>query len=160
MTLCRSLLPALAIAVAALSSAAAQFGPSQPPCWNDFVPLREEVQKRAQAVYTAQKRKAPVAEACQLIGRFVEAEAKMVKFAQDNEKWCIPPEAVKQMKDGHEKATELRKRVCAAAAAGAQPRPAGPTLSDALGTTRVPDASKPRTGTGTFDTLTGSIPTR
>jgi hypothetical protein len=50
----------------------------------------------------------------------------------------------------------VSKKVCDMAVQGA--RPAGPTLSDALGTTpMVPDAS---TGTkkpqSTFDTLTGS----
>jgi hypothetical protein len=35
------------------------------------------------------------------------------------------------------------------------PRPAGPSLSDAL-TSPVPDANNIKTGRGTFDTLTGS----
>jgi hypothetical protein len=34
--------------------------------------------------------------------------------------------------------------------------PTGPSLSDALGTPIVPDASTTRTGPGTYDTLTGN----
>jgi hypothetical protein len=156
MTLRRSLLPAIALAIAAMTGASAQMAPAgKPPCWDDFSPLRDEAQKRANAVRVAQERKASLPEACQLITRFIEAEARVVKFAQDNGVWCgIPAEALKQMKDSHGKSNELRKRVCGAAAA--PPRPAGPSLSDSLGTTRVPDASKAKTGTGTFDTLTGS----
>ena len=160
MTLRRSLLPAIALAVAAMTDASAQFAPQgKPPCWDDFVPLRDEAQKRADAVRVSQQRKAPLTEACQAITRFTEAEGKMVKYAEDNGTWCgIPADAVRQMKQTHGKSQELRKKVCAAAAN--PPKPAGPTLSDALGTARVPDVSKPKTGTGTFDTLTGSIPAR
>jgi hypothetical protein len=61
-----------------------------------------------------------------------------------------------QLKQGHAKVKEVRDRVCQAAAQPA--RPAGPSLSDALGTSRAPDSSNIRTGKGggTFDTLTGS----
>ena len=55
-----------------------------------------------------------------------------------------------------EPVAQVGKQVCDAAAQG--PRPAGPTLSDALGTTpMVPDSSTAtKKGQGTFDTLTGS----
>ena len=56
---------------------------------------------------------------------------------------------------GHEHATQLAKQVCDVAAQGG-PRPAGPSLSDALGSATVPDASTTKTGRGTFDTLTGN----
>ena len=64
----------------------------------------------------------------------------------------VPPEAIKQVKLGHSKASETAKNVCDAAAQ----RPAGPSLSDALGATpTVPNTSSSH-GQGTFDTLMGS----
>ena len=64
--------------------------------------------------------------------------------------------ALKVMKANHGKSTTMSNRVCnAAAGPGAAPAP--PSLSDALGTSRIPDASNIKTGKGgTFDTLGGS----
>jgi hypothetical protein len=65
----------------------------------------------------------------------------------------VPSEVLKQVKEGHGKATEVGKKVCDAAAQG--PRPATPSLADALGATpTVPDASAAsKKGASTFDTL-------
>jgi len=65
----------------------------------------------------------------------------------------VPSEVLKQVKEGHGKATEVGKKVCDAAAQG--PRPATPSLADALGATpTVPDASAAsKKGAPTFDTL-------
>jgi hypothetical protein len=127
----------------------------KPPCLDEFVALRNEAQARAAAVQGAQKKKITAPEACQLLTRFTDAEAKFVKYALKNATTCgIPDQAVTQMKASHENSTQLRKKVCDAAAA--PQRPAGPSLSDALGTTRVPDTSSAKKGTGTFDTLTGT----
>ena len=114
MTLRQSLLLAIAIVLAAMTGAFAQFGFSdKPPCYDDFTQLRDEAQNRANAVRVSQQRKTPVTEGCRLITRFVEAEAKMVKFAEDNGPWCgIPAELVKQMNETHAKSQELLKRVC------------------------------------------------
>src|SRR5262249_5566433 len=62
-------------------------------------------------------------------------------FLQENSATCgVPSEVLKQVKEGHGKATEVGKKVCDAAAQG--PRPATPSLADALGATpTVPDAS-------------------
>jgi hypothetical protein len=130
----------------------------EPPCFKDFMPLREEAQKRANAVQAAGKRKAPPAEACRLIGNFVEAEARVVKFVEREGSSCgIPGEVLKQMKGSHAQSLELRKKVCDAAQNQAQ-RPTGPSLSDALGTTRLPDAAaSKKPGRDTFDTLTGNV---
>jgi hypothetical protein len=76
---------------------------------------------------------------------------------QEHSATCgVPPEVLKQVREGHGKASEMSKKICDAAALG--PRPAGPSLSDALGTTpTVPDASTAtKKGQSTFDTLTGS----
>ena len=74
-------------------------------------------------------------------------------FLQENSATCgVPSEVLKQVKEGHGKATEVGKKVCDAAAQG--PRPATPSL-DALGATpTVPDASAAsKKGAPTFDTL-------
>jgi hypothetical protein len=127
----------------------------KPPCLDEFVALRNEAQARASVLQNAQKKKLTAPEACQLITRFTDAETKFVKFAQKNAATCgIPEQAITQMNGSHEKSMELRKKVCDAAAA--PQRPAGPSLSDALGTTRLPDTSSVKKGTGTFDTLTGT----
>jgi hypothetical protein len=127
----------------------------EPPCIKDFVPLREEAAKRAAAVRTASEHKATPQEACQLIGKFSEAELKMVKFAETNSAGCgIPADAVKQMKTNHERTAQLHKNVCMAANNPA--RAAGPSLSDALDTSKIPSADSVKKGGGTYDTLTGN----
>ena len=75
-------------------------------------------------------------------------------FLQENSATCgVPSEVLKQVKEGHGQATEVGKKVCDAAAQG--PRPATPSLADALGATpTVPDASAAsKKGASTFDTL-------
>lgn len=133
----------------------------EPPCFKDFMPLREEAQKRANAVQAASKRKAPPSEACQLLGRFTEAEARVVKFVEANGSSCgIPNEVLTQLKTAHGQSLDLRKKVCAVAQQQPQ-RPAGPSLSDALGTSRLPDPSaSTKPGRNTFDTMTGNVLTR
>ncbi|MGP0091295.1 MAG: hypothetical protein ACLPKB_15265 [Xanthobacteraceae bacterium] len=131
-------------------------GGGMPPCFNEFAPLRQEAEKRAIAVREAGAKHATPQQACELIGRFSDAEAKVVKFVQKNGVSCgIPAEAMKQMKTNHEHTEELHKRVCTAAAN--PPRPAGPSLSDALNSVaKVPTKEDAKPGRGTFDTLTGN----
>jgi hypothetical protein len=59
------------------------------------------------------------------------------------------------MKTNHAKTVEVRNKICSTPA---QAGPPPPSLSDALGTSRIPDptASQGRRGGGTFDTLSGS----
>jgi hypothetical protein len=151
---------ALFVAACALASmaapAAAQFQQPQqvPPCLKQFVTLRNNAEHSAKAVMEAQKRKVPLGEACKLLGAFVTAQAKMLKYAKENSTWCgIPPQIIQEITLGRERAAKTRNRVCQMAAH--PPRPPGPTLSDALGAT-APDAQNIRTGHGTFDTLTGT----
>jgi hypothetical protein len=146
---------------AAAAPAVAQFQPApqqqqqEPPCVKEFLRLRGDVEKKAAAIRTAGQHKAPPQVACKLFNTFSTAEAKMLKYATDNSVWCgIPPQAITNMKQAHAKTTEMRTKICRIAAAG-PPRPAGPSLSDALGG-NVPDSSNIKTGHGTFDTLTGT----
>jgi hypothetical protein len=129
----------------------------EPPCFKEFAALRAETEKRGKAIQAAGKRKATPQEACKLFNALMAAEVKFINFVDKNATWCgIPPQVPTQIKEGHAKVKEVRDRICKAAAQPA--RPAGPTLSDALGTTRLPDSSNIKTGKGggTFDTLTGS----
>jgi hypothetical protein len=114
MTLRRRFLPAVALTIAVVTDASAQFAPmGKPPCFDDFAALRDEAQKRADAVRAAQARKASLPEACQLITRFTEVEAKVVEFAENNGAWCgISSDLVTTMRNAHAKSIELRKRVC------------------------------------------------
>lgn len=129
----------------------------EPPCIKDFTKLRMEAEKRGKAVQEAGKNKVSPQQACKLFNALMSAEVKFIKYTEENSGWCgIPPQVATQLKQGHAKVKEIRDRVCQAAAQPARPR--GPSLSDALGTSRAPDSSNIKTGKGggTFDTLTGS----
>jgi hypothetical protein len=163
MTPARLVSLAIVIAVPVLPPAFAQVAaPSgQVPCVNEFLPLRKTAEERGIAIKTLMEKKAPRPEVCQAFKNFAVAEEKVVKFVETNNVWCgIPPDAVKKMKANHARTLQARNQICNAAAlpGGGAPRP--PSLSDALGTSRVPDASNTQTGRGTFDTLTGNPLTR
>jgi len=127
-----------------------------PPACQQLIVFRDETQKHGQALQEAGKRKAGPEEVCKLFKAFLSSEGRMAKGLEDNSTTCgVPPDVVKQVKASHAKAAEMGKRICDAAAQG--PRPAGPSLSDALGTTpTVPDSNSGKKGYGTFDTLTGT----
>lgn len=136
-------------------------GPPSPQavqiCNEGFPPLRKEAETRAAAIKAASERKAQREELCEAFKGYVAAEAKLVKFVTDNQVTCgIPADAVKMMKTNHGKSINVRNQVCNAARAGA-PTPRAPSLSDALGTSRLPDANTAASSKGTtFDTLTGN----
>jgi len=173
MTVYRVLIAA-AIVVMTVAHAGAQFGgmpgmpggpgapgggfgaPPQapPPQCQELLTLRDGVQKHGQALQAANKRKAPIQQACQLFKNFISAEARMIRAIEKNGPGCgVPPDVAPQIKANHAQAAKAAKAVCEAAAQGA--RPAGPSLSDALGASPpIPDSSK--RGAGTFETLTGN----
>ena len=185
MTLSRALPLALVLAVVPLWPAAAQFGDmpgmpgssgaspapgmspgmpggafsapqAPPPACQQLLANRDDVSKHGQALQAAGQKKAPPEELCKLFKTFLAVESKMVKGLEEHSATCgVPAEVLKQVKAGHTKASQMGKQICDAAAQG--PRTAGPTLSDALGSTpMVPDASTTKKGSSTFDTLTGS----
>lgn len=128
----------------------------EPPCMKDFTKLRDDAEKHAAAVMAAQKAKVPLPEACKVLSAFAASQDRFLAFAKKNQTTCgIPPQLIQQISIGHANVTKARTRVCQMAAA--PQRPAGPSLSDALGGP-IPDASNIKTGrgTGTFDTLTGT----
>jgi hypothetical protein len=126
----------------------------EPPCMKDFGRLRDDAEKHAAAVMAAQKNKVPLPQACKLLTAFAASQERMLAFAKKNEVWCgIPPELVQRISAGHDNVVKARGKICQMAA---QPqRPAGPSLSDALGGP-IPDSSNIKPGRGTFDTLTGT----
>jgi hypothetical protein len=164
MNLRRALFIAACMFFIAARPGAAQFQPmppqqaqpqqQAPPCIKEFLRLRDDTQKKADAIKAASERKVGPAEACPLFNVFSAAEEKMIKYAVDNGVWCgIPAEVVTNMRKGHAQTVSIRTKVCQAAQAPA--RPAAPSLSDAL-TGPTPDSSNIRTGRGTSDTLTGT----
>jgi len=160
MTLRRALQVAACLVPLAAGSAFAQFPGTpaaprqQPPCLADFTKLRLDAENKAKAIQAASKRHASAKEACGLFNSFHAAQAKMYKYATENATWCgIPSQVIEQIKGGMTQAATIRTKLCKMAEA--PPRPAGPSLSDAL-TAPVPDSSNIKTGRGTFDTLTGS----
>jgi len=131
---------------------APQQGP--PPACQQLLTYRDETQKHGKALQAAGQKKAPPEEVCKLFKAFLASETKMIKALEEMSATCgVPAELISQIKVSHGKASQTGKQICDVAA---QPRQAGPSLSDALGSTpMVPDASTARSG-GTFDTLSGS----
>jgi hypothetical protein len=153
MLLRRALPLAIGLLVAGVAPALAQMAP--PSSCAQLLSLKQDLEKRFLTAKSAVDRKAPAAEACRAFTQFSDTQAKFIKEAEEQGAWCgFPTDQLPQMKAGHAQSLDARKQACAAAAAG-PPRPAAPSLSDALGTP-VPNANTTRTGRGTFDTLSGN----
>lgn len=134
-----------------------QMPPQQqsPPCMGEFIPIRQDAEKRAHAIQEAIKRKVPPQELCALFTTFSDAEGRVVKFIESNARSCgIPPEVLTITKSNHGKTLERKQQVCAAAQFGER---RGPGLSEALGMRAVPTPDTTSNGKGgPFDTLSGS----
>ena len=139
-----------------------QAGPGE-DCMKAFMPLREEAEKRGKLIKAASDRHAPPDEACKLIRNFGHAESKMLKYIEANASKCgIPPQVSAQMKEGHKNTEAMQTKVCnVAQQMQNQPRgPAGPSLSEVLGSGSAPEANAGKKGGSTFDTLNGNVLTR
>jgi hypothetical protein len=132
-------------------------GPSE-ACMKNFVPLREDAEKRGKLIRAAMERHAQPDETCKLIESYSQAEIKMMKYVQLNSTKCgIPPQISEQMKKGHE-GTQATLKKCTAAAQAQQRGPAGPSLSEVLGSSAaLPEATTTKKGGSTFDTLNGNV---
>jgi hypothetical protein len=132
-------------------------GPSE-ACMKNFVPLREEAEKRGKLIKAASDRHAQPDEACKLIESYSKAELKMMEYVKLNSTKCgIPPQISEQMKKGHAGTEAMIKKVCGAAQAQ-QRGPAGPSLSEVLGSSAsLPEATTTKKGGSTFDTLNGNV---
>ena len=127
-----------------------------------FTPLRAEAEKRGKMIKAAMDKKAGPDEACKLIKDYSKAELKMVKYIETNAAKCgIPPQIGEQMKATHKGTEATQKRACDAAQQVQQRGPAGPSLSEVLGSsTALPEAQTVKKGGSTFDTLNGNVLTR
>jgi hypothetical protein len=146
----------------AFAPAAPSMGGPTDECMKGFIPLRAEAEKRGKMIKIASERHAPPEEACKLIGNFGQAEIKMIKYVETHTSQCgIPPQVTEQLKNGHKNTENMQQKVCAMAQAGQQQRgPAGPSLSEVLGSsTALPEANVSKKGS-TFDTLNGNVLTR
>ena len=133
-------------------------GPSE-ACMKNFVPLREEAEKRGKLIKAASERHAQPDEACKLIENYSQAEVKMIEYVKVNSTKCgIPPQISEQMKKGHVGTEAMIKKVCAMAQAAQQRGPAGPSLSEVLGSSAaLPEATATKKGGSMFDTLNGNV---
>jgi hypothetical protein len=126
-----------------------------------FMPLREEAEKRGKLIKAASDRHATPDEACKLIKSFGQAEQKMIKFVESNAAKCgIPPQVADQLKAGRKNTENMQTKVCNVAQQMQQRGPAGPSLSEVLGSASAPEANAAKKGGSTFDTLNGNVLTR
>ena len=123
-----------------------------------FVPLREEAEKRGKVIKAASERHASPDEACKLIESYSKAELKMMEYVKVNQAKCgIPPQISEQMKKGHAGTEAMIKKVCGMAQAQ-KAGPAGPSLSEVLGSSAaLPEVTPTKKGGSTFDTLNGNV---
>lgn len=139
-----------------------QGGPGE-DCMKAFIPLREEAEKRGKLIKAASDRHAPPDEACKLIRNFGQAESKMIKYIETHAAKCgIPQQIGAQMKDGHKNTEAMQTKVCNVAQQmqNQQRGPAGPSLSEVVGSGSAPEANAGKKGGSTFDTLNGNVLTR
>jgi hypothetical protein len=136
--------------------------PGGDECMKGFMPLRQEAEKRGNAIKVASARHAPPQEACKLIGNFAQSEVKMIKYIEANAQKCgIPPNVGDQMKTGHKNTEKMLAQVCNVAQQVQTRGPAAPSLADVLGSSAaMPEATAKRSGGSTFDTLNGNVLTR
>ena len=114
------------------------------------------------SIKAASARKASPDEACKLIGNFAQAEIKMIKYVETNAAKCgIPPSVADQLKNGHKNTSKMQAQVCNVAQQQQQRGPAGPSLSEVLGSSAaLPEATATKKGGSTFDTLNGNVLSR
>jgi hypothetical protein len=137
--------------------------PGGEDCMAGFMPLRAEAEKRGAMIKTASDRHAAPDEACKLIGNFAHSEIKMIKYVEAHAQKCnIPPQVGEQMKTGHKNTENMMKKVCDAAKQQQARGPAGPSLSEVLGSSAaLPEAATAKKSGGTtFDTLNGNVLSR
>ena len=130
-------------------------GGQPPPCAAVLNKLHAEAEKRGAEAKAGQEKRVPREELCKLVTNLVAAEGKFTNTAEKEARNCgIPPEAIKQMKAGHEHLVQVRTALCTAAP-GAGP----PSLAEALGTDRLPLDETEKTNVkrgGVLDSMTGA----
>jgi hypothetical protein len=90
--------------------------PRQSECMNEFLPLRQEAERRGQLIRGASARHASAAEACKLLSEFVVAEVKLLNYVQVKSEVCgISSSILDQLNTGHKHTVEMQTRACNAA---------------------------------------------
>ena len=109
-------------------------------------------------IKAASDRHAPPEEACKLIGNYSQVEVKMINYIESHAAKCgIPPQIAEQLKTGHKNTEIMQGKVCAVAQQQVK-GPAGPSLSEVLGSSAaLPEAKLGKKGGSTFDTLSGNV---
>jgi hypothetical protein len=140
-------------------------GPQSPAqmqeCMKEFMPMREDAEKKGKMIKAASDRHATADEACKLIKVYGAAESKMISYVERNGKRCgIPSQVDDQLKGSHKNTEMMTQKVCNVAQQ-AQARSSGPSLSEMLGSSAaLPEATPTKKGGSTFDTLNGNVLTR
>jgi hypothetical protein len=140
-------------------------GPTQPggatadACMKGFIPLREDAEKKGKMIKAASDRHAQPDEICKIFRNYSAAEVKMIKYVESNATKCgIPASVGDQLKAGHKNTEGIENKVCTMAEQIKTRGPAGPSLSEVLGSaTSAPEATASRKGGSTFDTLNGNV---
>lgn len=147
------------LTAAAIGTIAA--GPAFADCATDANAIRGELEEKGKALQAAGKRQAEPQVLCNLFRAYTTAEAKWVKFLQDNKDWCqIPAEIADRAKADSRKTANTRDKICQVAANGGTPQGAGKpppqgSISSALGITTGYSLGQ-GSGKGVFDTLNGN----
>ncbi|MDE2331059.1 MAG: hypothetical protein KGK16_09785 [Bradyrhizobium sp.] len=128
-------------------------------CMTEFLPLRGEAEKRGKLLKAASDRHATAQEACKLIKSFGVAENKMLSYVETHSAKCgIPSQVTDQLKSSHKNTETMTQKICAAAQQAQMRGPAGPSLSEVLGSAAtLPEATATKKGGSTFDTLNGNV---
>jgi len=128
----------------------------------NFMPLRQEAEKRGRLLKESGEKRQGAEVACKLINSFIQAEVKMIKYIETNSARCgIPPQISEQLKKGHKGSEGMQEKICGAAAQMKNQAPAGPSLSDLVGSSaQAPEPVSKKSGASTFDTLSGNALTR
>ncbi len=157
--------PSASFPVSGTAPVSSGFSPAQPQasspdeCMKGFLPLRQEAEKRGKLIKAASDRHAPPDEACKLIGNFAQSENKMLKYVETHAAKCgIPPQISDQLRTGHKNTEAMQQKICAVAQQMQQQRPAGPSLSEVMGSaTSLPKAAPVKPASGrVFDTMQGN----
>jgi hypothetical protein len=101
--------------------------------------MRDETQKNAAAIRAvtdkarAQHKPPDPVAICELFKVYLAGESKFIKGLQTNQQTCgVPPDVIKQAKEGYGKASEIGKQVCNAAdrSSAAERSPDAPFIWD------------------------------
>lgn len=151
---------ALSLAALVVAGESRLLQAQQHACQTDFDPLKADLESKGQALQSAGKRKASPKELCARISAYGNAEAKMIKFFDQRAAECgVPPNVAEGLRKSRAKTTEMKAKICQAAAnpAAAPAPPPSAGLSGALGPSTSGNAPETPGGGGIFDTLTGNV---